>query len=136
VSAFDFVRCERSGLKELGSQRLERLGRIARAGLKQSRRSRLPVIRSSASLEEAVGRVPAGGRYVASPGGAPGLTAAGTPETSFALAVGPPGGFFREEDEFLLAEGFSPISLGPSRLTTEAAALMLVSLTRNLLLSI
>ncbi len=137
VSAFDFVRCERSGPERLGSKRLGRLGRIARASLKQSRRSRLPVIRSSGSLTEAVGLAFTGGRFVAHPDApAGGGFGAGSPEASLTLAVGPPGGFSAEEHGLLLTEGFAPISLGPSRLTTETAAMALLSLARNLLLSI
>lgn len=132
VSAFDFVVCERSGRAALKSQRLSRLGRIARAGLKQSRRTRLPEIRSSGSLGDAVKHLPSGLRFAADPGGeepAPSLVK--TSEDPVTLAVGPPGGFSDEERRLLQAEHFSIISLGPSRLTTETAALALISLARN-----
>ncbi len=133
VSTFDFVRCERSGRLALGNQRLARLDRIARAGLKQSRRSRLPLLRSSPSLEEAVGALRGGTRFVAHPGGRsqPEREPPESPQVSFSLAIGPPGGFLLEEYELLLGERFSPISLGPSRLTTETAALALISVVRN-----
>ena len=51
-----------------------------------------------------------------------------------ALAVGPPGGFIDWELGVLRGAEFRPISLGPSRLTTETAALALTALARNSLL--
>jgi RsmE family RNA methyltransferase len=50
------------------------------------------------------------------------------------IAIGPPGSFTSEERELLEVAGFSPISLGPSRLTTETASIALLSLVRNSLL--
>ncbi len=133
VSGLDFIPCERSAPGAMGSQRLVRLERIARAALKQSRRSRLPRLSSSRSLQSGVEALGAGGtRYFADPEGKRFmLDHAGAPETSVQLAVGPPGGFSENERGLLLRAGFLPISLGPSRLTTETATLALVSLIRN-----
>jgi 16S rRNA (uracil1498-N3)-methyltransferase len=133
VSALDFVACERSGRAgALGQERLERLTRIARAALKQSRRSRLPALGSSASLEAAVRALDAGERLFADPEGKPFTPhQPKNPQAAIQLAVGPPGGFTDGERRVLLAQGFSPIYLGPSRLTTETAALALISLARN-----
>jgi len=139
ASAIDFVACERSGpAGSMGRDRLIRLARIAKAALKQSRRSRLPKLGSSPSLEIALGGTCEAGasgawrRFLADPSGEPfphgriqNLKAA------IQLAVGPPGGFSEGERQLLLRSGFSPISLGPSRLTTETAVLALLSLVRN-----
>ena len=136
VSQFDFVRCARSTGTVLGAQRLARLDRLARAGLKQSRRTRLPAMRSSASLEEAVAAALEGTRLVAHPNAAgTGFPPSDEVQGSFSLAVGPPGGFSAEEYEFLRSERFQPISLGPSRLTTETASITLIGLARNALQS-
>ena len=136
VSQFDFVRCARSTGIVLGAQRLARLDRLARAGLKQSRRTRLPAMRSSASLEEAVAAALEGTRLVANPDAAgTGFPPSDEVQGSFSLAVGPPGGFSAEEYEFLRRERFQPISLGPSRLTTETASIALIGLARNALQS-
>jgi len=135
VSLFDFVPCERSTHVILGAQRLARLDRIARAGLKQSRRTRLPALRSSASLEEAVAAAAAGTRLVADPEGPVAAPGTVTAQGAISLAVGPPGGFTPEEHDFLRAQGFEPISLGPSRLTTETASIALISVIRNILQS-
>jgi 16S rRNA (uracil1498-N3)-methyltransferase len=135
ASAFDFVVCERSGHQGPGAQRLERLDRVARAGLKQSRRSRLPGIQSSPSLRAALQALTPGRRFVADPEGdsfSSGLEE--NVQVPVQIAVGPPGGFAHEERELLRAQDFSPISLGPSRLTTETASIALLSLVRNSLL--
>ena len=135
VSAVDFALCERSGNRAIGSQRLVRLGRIARAGLKQSRRTRLPELRSSGSLHEALEAIPTGKRLVADPDGEIWDRAVGNDiEVSVIVAVGPPGGFTGAERAQLSEMEFQPISLGPNRLSTETAALCLLSLARNSLL--
>ena len=134
VSLLDFVPCERSAHVVLGAQRLARLERIARAGLKQSRRTRLPALRSSASLGEAVAAAAAGTRLVADPDGpVAAIGTVGTAQSAISLTVGPPGGFTPEEYDFLRGQGFMPISLGPSRLTTETASIALISVIRNIL---
>ena len=134
VRAFAFFPCERSGRSGVGPQRLARLVRIARAALKQSRRSRMPAIRAPGSFAEAVGSLQPSERIFADPGGNR-FASAGVLSTqgAYSLAVGPPGGFTEKERLLLLDERFSPISLGPSRLTTETAALALISLARNAL---
>ncbi len=136
VAAIDFAVCARSGREPLNENRLERLHRIARASLKQSRRSLLPEIHSSPSLEAAVAALGAPElRFLADPAGPPRIE---PPVTGIqgvvALAVGPPGGFIDWELGVLRGAEFKPISLGPSRLTTETAALALTALTRNSLL--
>ncbi len=132
ATSIDLLVCERTGRDALGPQRLERLLRVARAALKQSRRSRLPELRSSGGLRSATGCLEPGERFLADPDGKPFEPRA--PKSSqgpIQLAVGPPGGFSEEERRFLLDEGFASISMGPSRLTTETACLTLLSLTRN-----
>jgi 16S rRNA (uracil1498-N3)-methyltransferase len=132
ATAIDFVVCERSGREVLGPQRIARLDRIARAALKQSRRSRLPSLTSSPSLAGAVRELNPGARYYGDPEGHPfSNNSTERPQTPLQLAVGPSGGFTEEERRFLTEAGFSAISLGPSRLTTETACLALISLARN-----
>ena len=134
VRAIDFASCERSGRPGLGGARLARLERLGRSGVKQSRRCRLPEIRSSESLERALARAPEGARFAADPeGGFIARDASGTSQLSATLAVGPPGGFTDGERDRLGAGGFQLISLGPSRLTTETAAVALLASFRNLL---
>jgi 16S rRNA (uracil1498-N3)-methyltransferase len=134
VSTIDFAACARSGRPPLNESRLGRLSRIAVSALKQSRRSRLPSIRSSPSLEAGIGLLSAGPRFFADPAGHQGLRPEGkTLESSISLAVGPPGGFTPEEAAALKAAKFQPISLGNSRLATETAAIAILAVARNYL---
>jgi 16S rRNA (uracil1498-N3)-methyltransferase len=133
ASRIDFAVCARSGKPALGPGKLERLERIARAGVKQSRRCRAPQVVSSGSLQEAVAALPPGLRVVADPWGGR-IDAFQEAYPAISLAIGPPGGFDPEEYAVLAKAGFQPISLGPSRLTTETAAIALLSVSRNRLL--
>jgi len=135
ASTIDFATCERSGRPALSPARLERLGRIARSATKQSRRSRLPEIRSSPSLGGALEILLEGARFVADPAGEPRSPATQlTPQASITVAVGPPGGFTGAELGRLEGCRFQRISLGPSRLTTETAAIAMLALARNSLI--
>ncbi|MEK7347344.1 MAG: RsmE family RNA methyltransferase [Candidatus Eisenbacteria bacterium] len=132
VASILFAACRRSGRDELGAAKLERLERIAIAGVKQSLRSRLPVLGTAASLETALEAARQGHRFVADPSGDADLLLPGeAPQTAVTVAVGPPGDFDEGEEAALRAAGFRPISLGPSRLTTETASIALLSMLRN-----
>jgi 16S rRNA (uracil1498-N3)-methyltransferase len=133
ASAIDFVACSRAGRPALGPARVSRLSRIAVSALKQSRRSRLPSIRSSASLEAALALLGEGPRFLADPSGrrSPFDPALGNVQGQISIAVGPPGGFTPEEAQKLLDAGFEAISLGNSRLTTETAAIAILAVVRN-----
>lgn len=130
--AIDFVASGRAGRPALGPARLGRLSRIAVSAMKQSRRSRLPAIRSSASLDAALALLGDGPRFLADPGSPSRLGS--TPEELqgfISLAIGPPGGFADEEVRALRDAGFKPIALGNSRLTTETAAVAFLAIVRN-----
>ena len=133
AASIHFAVCRRSGLDELGAAKLERLVRIAIAGVKQSLRSRLPVLGTAASLQTALEAARPGHRFVADPssGDAELVLPGGASQTAITVAVGPPGGFDEGEEAALLAARFRPISLGPSRLTTETASIALLSMIRN-----
>ena len=130
--AIDFVASARAGRPALGRARIDRLSRIAVSALKQSRRSRLPAIRSSESLTAALAPLGDGPRFLADPGSQSRLHPAPDELQGFiSLAIGPPGGFADEEVGRLLDAGFRPISLGNSRLTTDTAAIALLAVVRN-----
>jgi 16S rRNA (uracil1498-N3)-methyltransferase len=104
--------------------------------VKQSLRSRLPALETVASLAAALAVAHAGERLVADPAGPaalPGFPA--TSQLTITLAVGPPGGFDDGEGAELRAASFTPISLGPNRLTTETASIALLSAVRNSIVS-
>ena len=132
VASIVFAACRRSGRDELGPLKMERIERIAVASVKQSLRSRLPLLGTTPSLHTALEVVPAGPRWVADAhGGAPPVFVPESPQLPVTLAVGPPGGFDEGEEASLRAAGFHPISLGPSRLTTETASVALLLEARN-----
>jgi len=132
VSGIVFVTCERSPRAPLGASRLERLRRLAIAGVKQSRRSRLPGIETSESLPAAISAAGQGQRFAADPGGTPlEQDKLRRPQLEAIIAVGPPGGFTASESEVLAGADFSFISLGNNRLTTETATLALVCEVRK-----
>jgi len=136
VASILFAACRRSGRDELGAAKLERLERIAIAGVKQSLRSRLPVLGTTANLQTALEAARHGPRFVADPSGAAALElSVETPQTAVTVAVGPPGGFDEGEVAALRAAGFRPICLGPSRLTTETASIELLSMVRNVIIT-
>ena len=142
VASIVFAACRRSGREILSDSRLERLERIAVAGVKQSLRSRLPAIGAVGSLGAALAAVPGGLRLVADPDGGAPKTALGRPmrgpedssQPTISLAIGPPGAFDDGEAAELRHAEFLPISLGPNRLTTETASIVLLAMARNLLL--
>jgi 16S rRNA (uracil1498-N3)-methyltransferase len=157
ATVIDFVAVARSGREALPAARLERMLRIARSALKQSRRTRLPVLRSSDGLERALEGSESGGASAASPGpdegpGGPVIArlmadpmgdfeiplpsdVIQTTKATVIMAVGPPGGFLEEEWALLRNRQFASISLGPSRLSTSTATLAILGAVRNLLLA-
>ena len=93
-------------------RQLDRLRRVAREAAVQSRRLWLPVVGPVTGLAEAVGAE--SGVALASPGGAPPTLDHPT------VLVGPEGGWTDDE----LAWGAPTVSLGPTVLRTETAAVV------------
>jgi 16S rRNA (uracil1498-N3)-methyltransferase len=136
VASIVFAVCRRSGREPISENRLERLERIAVAGVKQSLRSRLPVLGTVPSLAAGIAGAHPGNRLVADPAGGTVLPRPVEGEQALiSLVVGPPGGFDDGEAAELRGAGFAPISLGPNRLTTETASIAFLSSVRNLFLS-
>ncbi|MGH7681155.1 MAG: RsmE family RNA methyltransferase [Candidatus Eiseniibacteriota bacterium] len=134
ATAIDFFVAARSGRPALTAPRIDRLNRIARSALKQSLRCRLPDIRSSGSLREAVDRSGEGRRYVADPRGSRlRHDESGASQGPIIIAIGPPGGLDEREGLALADAEFIPISLVSNRLTTETATVALLAMARNAL---
>ena len=105
----------------------ERLGRIALAAMKQSQQYFLPEINLFPSVEDFFGQISATERYIAY------VTDQDCPAHLFsqvgkgdsvAVMIGPEGDFSPAEINRAVAEGFSPVSLGHTRLRTETAAVL------------
>lgn len=157
ATIIDFAVVARSGRDPLPPGRLDRMLRIARSSLKQSRRTRLPILRSSDGLERALEGLESGqlggvsggsgeglarqvvARLMADPMGDPVISLPSdlgqSPQSTVIMAVGPPGGFLESEWALLRSRQFASISLGPSRLSTSTASLAVLASVRNLLLA-
>ena len=116
----DSERCRWDGV----SRRRERWERLAIAALKQSRSAHLLEIAEPAALREAGEMAPEGARrWLASQAGSAPRVAAG-PGLLVAV-VGPAGGLTGAEEKWLTGLGYLPISLAPTRLRAETAAVSL-----------
>jgi 16S rRNA (uracil1498-N3)-methyltransferase len=130
---------------ERGEQRLAHWRRIASSACEQSGRHRPPDFALFASLDTAVAALAPGSLLpppVALPPGAPrivfdpsatqpldvGLAGAGA--GSLALALGPEGGFTRDELRYLESAGFAPATLGPRILRAETAVIAAAALVQ------
>lgn len=124
IARWQPIDCERSAWRE-GATRSERWVRLARAALRQSLQAWEMEIAAPIRLEafvrndQVVGR-----RWFADPDGDSGREGAG-PEI---IVVGPAAGLSDGEKALLGGAGFEAISLGPSRLRTETAALCAAAL--------
>ena len=125
VDEITLLQCDHSERTFLKTDRLQR---VAVSAMKQSLHTVLPRINAAVRLADWL-------RAVQLPAGCQRLIAhceAGQPRTPLAHAlesgsdavvlIGPEGDFSDEEIALALASGFKPVSLGPSRLRTETAA--------------
>ncbi len=140
---------------ERGAQRLTHWRRIAASACEQSGRHRPPDLALFASLDAAVAALPPGGTpaHAASPtprtarivfdpsatrpldaataSGNAGADGTGTaPGARLALALGPEGGFSRDELRYLESAAFLPVSLGPRILRADTAAIAACTLAQ------
>ncbi|MGQ0721958.1 MAG: RsmE family RNA methyltransferase [Candidatus Eiseniibacteriota bacterium] len=113
------------------SERIDRWRRVARAAVAQSGRVHLPEIAPVCTLAEALAEAARGAMLFAHPA----LTAASvssviesTSRRPITIFVGPEGGFTDEELEEGVRAGAVSVSLGPTRLRTETAAIVAVTL--------
>ena len=108
--------------------KMERIEKIAVSAMKQSQKATLPVLNGMTQLRSFIEQGFDGDKYIAhcEPGSKVLLQDALTPGHNSLVLIGPEGDFSPAEIEMALKAGFKPISLGPSRLRTETAALVAV----------
>ena len=123
--------CERSVVKP-GTNSTERWRRICLEACKQSRRSYLPILNPSATLQEFVARE--AGRvntiWIAHPSAAAVAVSRAVEQNASAdvtILIGPEGGFTEEEVERTTGAGARQIALGSAILRIETAAVALVA---------
>lgn len=115
---------------EADSERLERWRRIAQSATAQSGRMRTPPVDEPVTLPEALARP---GRSVIAHPTPDARTIASAvaslaPGEGMTLLVGPEGGFSEAEVDQARREGAIAVSLGPTRLRSETAAIVAVAL--------
>lgn len=128
------MRTEHFARSEAASaQRHERWERIAIEAAEQSGRLRVPVVESSANFTDLLNRsrIPV---IIGDQHGKPWPDAAKLLplQGTVAVAIGPEGGFSREELAAATAHGAIATSFGPNILRAETAAIVAVSLVRSL----
>lgn len=108
--------------------KMERIEKIAVSAMKQSQKATLPILNGMTSFKSFVGRVFEGDRFIAhcEPGSKVNLKDVIVPGHDALVLIGPEGDFSPAEIDMALKAGFKPVSLGPSRLRTETAALVAV----------
>jgi 16S rRNA (uracil1498-N3)-methyltransferase len=118
------------GLDKAAVKRAERWRRIAVEASQQSRRARLPEIPDAESFEHAVART-AAERFLLdeTPGGAPLAAVARAGEV--ALLCGPEGGWTDAERQRAIEAGWRSVTLGPTILRAETAAMAAVAVVMN-----
>lgn len=122
------------GLREASSKRRERWTRIAREAAQQSRRVTIPEIAEAVQFEDCLG-TPAAWRYFLDEQIAPPLARALPPTRAagdrIAACIGPEGGWTGEERRAAETAGWTAVSLGPTILRAETAAVAALSVLMN-----
>lgn len=118
--------CKRS---ERTTIRQDRLEKILISAMKQSLQSRLPVLHPLTPFKQLVQQAREPRRFIAwCPEEPPPHLMHQLPAASDALVlIGPEGDFTAEEAALAQASGFAPVGLGPTRLRTETAGVLVVA---------
>jgi len=133
INSFSFINCKQSERKVL---RTVRLDKIVVAAMKQSHKPWKPLVGQMEAFKQFISTPRPGRKFICH-------CQEGfedkylfdclrTPEIGededIWVLIGPEGDFTSEEVEQAMAEGYQPVTLGPSRLRTETAALYAVSM--------
>lgn len=118
-----FLNCRYSERKII---KTERIHKILVSAIKQSLKARLPQLNEMTDFNQFVRQPFNGQKFIAHcyEGEKAFLKDCLQPGEDALVLIGPEGDFSEEEVREALAQGFRPISLGPSRLRTETAALV------------
>jgi len=125
VSRLIPVNAERTenGLAAAAAKRMERWRKIAHESSQQSRRLRLPEIAPAEPFTAAITDASPLRVFLDEQPGAPPLSQASPPQGPIAVLTGPEGGWTDRERTAALSAGWKPVSLGPSILRAETAAI-------------
>ena len=125
VDEITFLRSEHS---ERDVIKMERIEKIAVSAMKQSQKAFLPALNGMTSFRSFVEHGFEGDKFIAycESGSKVLLQDAVVPGHDSLVLIGPEGDFSQAEIDMALVAGFKPVSLGPSRLRTETAAIAAV----------
>ncbi|MDR0962532.1 MAG: 16S rRNA (uracil(1498)-N(3))-methyltransferase [Mediterranea sp.] len=120
-----FLQCRFSERKVI---KTERIRKILVSAMKQSLKARLPLLHELTPFEHFIAQPFTGQKFIAHcyPGEKVPLKEALRTGNNALILIGPEGDFSEEEVQKALAAGFTPVSLGNSRLRTETAGLVAV----------
>ena len=123
INAITCLRCRHSERREIN---LNRLNKIAVSAMKQSQKATLPQISEMIDFNKFISREFAGQKMIAHCEENEKLLMKEVykPDSNALILIGPEGDFSNEEIKSAISYGFTPISLGKSRLRTETAALV------------
>jgi len=123
VNSITFLRCRFSERKDV---KLQRINKIAINAMKQSQKAFLPKINDIIEFHQFIAQDFNGIKMIAhcADHNKQLIKNVYVPDRSALILIGPEGDFSREEINMALSAGFSPVSLGESRLRTETAALV------------
>ena len=129
VSQFQLLITEFSDAKEIGSQKLERLRRVALEAAKQCRRSVVPDVLEPIKLIHLEPTVLNSNlcAIVAHPGSGIRAREVVTWDSPVTVITGPEGGFSDREIELLESRGVTQVGLGPRILRAETAPIALIA---------
>ena len=118
-----FLNCRFSERKVIKTERIEK---ILVSAIKQSLKARLPLLHEMTDFDRFVCQPFAGQKFIAHcyKNKKQELKDIVKPGEDAVVLIGPEGDFSEEEVNLALEHGFTPVSLGPSRLRTETAALV------------
>lgn len=118
-----FLNCRFSERKVI---KTERISKILVSAIKQSLKARLPILNEMTDFNKFIAQPFEGQKFIAHcyEGEKPLLKEVVRKGEDALVLIGPEGDFSEEEVQKAIANGFTPISLGRSRLRTETAALV------------
>jgi 16S rRNA (uracil1498-N3)-methyltransferase len=131
------VKAERSekGLDRAAAKRLDRWRKIVLQSSQQARRARLPEVLPPVAFEEALAGVSSYSYFLEERSDARPILAALPSRRQLSdrvrLLVGPEGGFADTERARIHQAGWTPVSLGPTILRTETAAIAALAILAN-----
>jgi 16S rRNA (uracil1498-N3)-methyltransferase len=119
--------CEHS---ERDVVKLPRLEKVLVSAMKQSLRAWLPVLNEPVKFKDFMKRDFKGGRFIGycETGAESELHQVYAKGSDALVLIGPEGDFSKSEVELAVSSGFTPVSLGPSRLRTETAGVVVCAM--------